>query len=136
MAIPARFLLQKNFNTHLPDLLPHPLDVAFKILSVEVLKTNEKATSKGIRIKENGKTIRVNMSVSLLKVEKGENNILMVTFKEDKRRNGAADEPVFDKKIYLDHYTLNLEDELKELKSKLHSTYEQLDAFQRKYAIF
>jgi two-component system, chemotaxis family, CheB/CheR fusion protein len=34
---------------------------------------------------------------------------------------------LFDEKIYLDEYTLNLEDELKELKSKLQFTYEQLD---------
>ena len=109
------------------DLLPHPLDVAFKILSSEVLKTNKKTTTKGIRIKENGKTISVNISVSLLTAKKGENKILMVTFKEDKRRTGMSQEVVFDKKIYLDLYTLNFEDELKELKSKLQSTYEQLD---------
>ncbi len=107
--------------------MPHPLDVAFKILSSEVLKTNKKATTKGIRIKENGKTISVNISVSLLPAKKGENKILMVTFKEDKGRTGVSQEVVFDKKIYLDLYTLNLEDELKELKSKLQSTYEQLD---------
>jgi len=124
----TKYLLQKNFNSNLPELLPRPLDVAFKILSSEALKTNQKATNKGIRIKENGETIKVSISVSLLPVRKGEQKLLMVTFSEDKPETAThQQETVFDEKIYLDQYTLNLEGELKELKSKLQSTYEQLD---------
>ena len=124
----SKYLLQKNFNSNLPELLPRPLDVAFKILSSEALKTNQKATNKGVRIKEHEKTLKVSISVSPLPVKKGEQRLLMVTFSEDKPEIAVHhQETMFDEKIYLDQYTLNLEDEIKELKSKLQSTYEQLD---------
>jgi len=123
----SRILLQKNFNSNLPDLLLYPLDVAYRILCKKVLKTNQKATNKGIKIEQRGKVIRVNISISPLPINKGEQKLLMVTFGEDKTEEADLQETLFDEKIYLDEYTLNLEDELKELKSKLHSTYEQLD---------
>ena len=47
----TKFLLQKNFNTNLSELLPQTLEVAFKILSSEALKTKEQAVRKGISIK-------------------------------------------------------------------------------------
>jgi two-component system CheB/CheR fusion protein len=123
----SKYLLQKNFNSNLPELLPRPLDVAFKILSSEVLRTKQKAINKGIKINQDGKDIKVNISVSPLSVNKGEQKLLMVTFSEDKPGNTANQQTVFDEKIYLDQYTLNLEDELKEIKNKLQATYEQLD---------
>ncbi len=122
-----KFLLQKNFNSNLQELLPHPLDVAFKILRSEALKSNEKATKKGLRIKTHENVINVSISVSPLPVKKEAPKLLMVTFSEDKPENAGQQERMFDEKIYIDQYTLNLEDELKELKSKLQSTYEQLD---------
>jgi len=124
----TKYLLQKNFNSNLPELLPRPLDVAFRILSSEALKTKQKATNKGIKIKQDAKDIKVSISVTPLPVNKGGQKLLMVTFSEDKAETGASQQKtLFDEKIYLDQYTLNLEDELKELKSKLQSTYEQLD---------
>jgi two-component system CheB/CheR fusion protein len=54
---------------------------------------------------------------------------LMVTFSEDKPTvKGQPDTAVFDEKTNLDQYTLNLEDEVRELKIKLQSSQEQLDA--------
>jgi two-component system CheB/CheR fusion protein len=124
----TKYLLQKNFNSNLPELLPRPLDVAFRILSSEALKTKQKATNTGIKIKQDAKDIKVSISVTPLPVNKGGQKLLMVTFSEDKAETGASQQKtLFDEKIYLDQYTLNLEDELKELKSKLQSTYEQLD---------
>ena len=123
----AKILLQKNFNSNLPELLPRPLDIAFRVLSSEALKTNETATNKNIQIKQDGKAIRVSISVSPLPVKKGEQKLLMVVFSEDKAENDGKQQPAFDEKIYLDQYTLNLEDQVKKLKSKLHVTYEQLD---------
>lgn len=121
----SKYLLQKNFNSNLPELLPSPLDVAFKILSSLALKNNEKTTNKGLPIIQDGKTIHVNISVSPLLV--GEQKLLMVIISGNKEENDAKQQTMFDEKIYLDQYTLNLEEELKEVKSKLQSTYEQLD---------
>lgn len=121
----SKYLLQKNFNSNLPELLPSPLDVAFKILSSLALKNNEKTTNKGLPIIQDGKTIHVNISVSPLLV--GEQKLLMVIISGNKEENDSKQQTMFDEKIYLDQYTLNLEEELKEVKSKLQSTYEQLD---------
>ncbi|HXS54603.1 MAG TPA: chemotaxis protein CheB [Hanamia sp.] len=123
----SKYLLQKNFNSHLPDLLPGPLNVAFKILSSEVSKTNQKATKNGIKIEQNGQPVQVVISVTPLNVNKRQRKLLMVIFSEDKTENFPSQQVVFDEPIHLDQYTLNLEDELKELKNKLQSTYDQLD---------
>lgn len=124
----SKILLQRNFNLNLPELLPRPLDLAFKILSSETLKTSQKATKRGIKIEQNGKAVKVSISVRQLSLNKDGQNLLMVTFSEDQAGEEVDKyESVFDEKIYLDQYTLNLEDELKKLKSKLQSTYDQLD---------
>jgi two-component system, chemotaxis family, CheB/CheR fusion protein len=124
----SRILLQKNFNSNLPELLPRPLDMAYRLLSRKALKTNQKATNKGIKIKKDGKVIKVTISIGPLSVNKGEQKLLMVTFVQDQTGSEAdLQQTVFDEKIYFDEYTLNLEEELKELKSKLQYTYEQLD---------
>ncbi len=125
----SKFLLQKNFNLNLAELLPRPLAVAFNTLSSNAIKVNKKVTVNGIKIKNNNAIINVSLSVRPLPVKKGEQKLLLVTFNEDKPVAGVQQENiVFDEKIYLDKYTMNLEEELKELKDKLHSTYLQLDA--------
>jgi len=124
----SRILLQKNFNSNLPELLPQPLSMAFKIMRNKVLKTDEKVTYNDIKIKQDGKVIKVTISVTPLAVNKDRGKLLMVTFRRDQQRiDTLLQENVLDEKFYLDEYTLNLEDEIKELKSKLQSTYEQLD---------
>ncbi len=124
----TRFLLQKNFTSNLEDLLPNQLAVAFSGLPKKVLKTNKKAIVNGIKIKYDGSTIKVNLLVSPLEIKKGEQKLLLVTITEDQSGTSAIEENiVFDEKTYRDQYTLNLEDELKELKETLNSVYEKLD---------
>jgi len=125
----SKYLLQKNFNSNLIDLLPKPLAIAFNTLSVSALKTNKKATVRGVKVKQGKSVINVNLSVNPLPTRKDKQRLLMVTFSTDNSVDAEKREHVlFDEKIYLDQYTLNLEEEIKELKDKLHSTYEQLDA--------
>jgi len=123
----SKYLLQKNFNSNLPDLLLKPLAIALNTLSAVALKTNKKATTNGIVVKTSKLLSKINMSVSPLVIKKGGQKLLMVTFTED--ASGVPTEAVdFDETVFLDNYTLNLEEELKELREKLNSAHEQLDA--------
>lgn len=125
----TKYLLQKNFNLNLIELLPRPLVVAFNTLSLTALKANKKVTVNGIKIKHGEVTMSVSLSISPLIIKKGGKRLLMVTFSEGNLVTPAQHEDiVFDEKIYLDQYTTNIEEELKELKDKLHLSYVQLDA--------
>ena len=123
-----KYLLQKHFTTNLIELLPKPLAVAFSNLSKAALKTNENAARNGIKIKQGQQIISVNLSVSPLMV-KGEGDLLLVTFSQDKSARALPKDTPFDEKLYLDQYVINLEEELKELKEKLNSSNEKLDAY-------
>jgi two-component system, chemotaxis family, CheB/CheR fusion protein len=125
----TKYLLQKNFNSNLSELLPKPLAVAFNTLSTSVLKTGKKANVNGIKIKHGRHIISISLSVAPLVLKKGEPQLLMVTFREDNAVTlQKAGDAVFDEKIYHDQYTINIEEELKEAKDKLRSVYEELDA--------
>ena len=125
----SKFLLQKNFNLNLAELSPRPLATAFNTLTSNAIKINKKVTVNGIKIKNNNAIIIVSLSITPLPVKKGEQKLLLIIFNEDKPVAGVQQENiVFDEKIYLDQYTMNLEEGMKELKDKLHSTYLQLDA--------
>ena len=125
----TKYLLQKNFNSNLTELLPKALAVAFNTLISKSLKNNKKATVHGIKIKHGRNVIAVNLSVSPLITKKGEQKLFMLTFSDDKLATPEKHEDtVFDEKIYVNQYTSNLEEEVKELKARLNSTYEQLDA--------
>jgi len=124
----TKYLLQKHFNSNLSELLPKALALAFNILSTSAVKTNQKATVNGIKIKHGGHNINVNLSVSPLMIKKGEQRLLMVTINEDKSAIAIPEDVVFDEKTYLDQYTINLEEELKDQKDKLNSAYEKLDS--------
>lgn len=123
----SKYLLQKNFNLNLVELLPRPLAIAFNTLSKSASKSNEKTTANGIKIKHNGLVIKVSLTVSPLKMAKGEPGLLLVTFFEDRSVTPGIEEVDFDEKDYHDQYTLNLEEELKELKEKLLLSNEKLD---------
>lgn len=123
----SKYLLHKHFSSNLPELLPKSLAVAFNTLSKNALNNNEKVTLNGIKIKQGLEVINVNLSVSPFRL-KGEENLLLVTFTEDKSDAPVRSDIVFDEKIYLDQYVVNLEEELKELKDKLHASNEKLDA--------
>jgi two-component system CheB/CheR fusion protein len=124
----TKFLLQKNFNSKLDELLPIPLAVAFNAARTAVLKSNKKVAISGIGVAQGASTISVSLSVSPLILKKGEPPLLMATLKEDTLALNGRESKVFDEKIYLNQYTLNIEEEVKELKDKLRATYEQLDA--------
>jgi len=125
----TKYLLQKNFNSNLIELLPKPLVIAFTNLKVSALKSNKKVSVKGVKIKHGKLMFNINLSVSPLTTLKNRQRLLMVTFSDGAPMvQENQDYNVFDEKLYLDQYALNLEEELKEVKDKLHSTYEQLDA--------
>lgn len=124
----TKYLLQKHFNSNLTELLPKPLALAFNIASTKTLKTNQKATVLGVKMKHDGHPMSVNLTVSPLLIKKGEPSFLMVTFSEDKSAVVDQKDSLFDEKTYLDQYTINLEEELKEVKDKLHAAYEKLDS--------
>lgn len=125
----TKFLLQKNFKSNLLDLLPRPLAIAFNTLSNKSLKTNKQYTAKGIVVNQKIKKIKINLSVSPLIVKNNNEKLLLVTLWEDGAIKQDITENInYDEKIYLDQYTLNLEEENKNLKEKLNFTYLQLDA--------
>ncbi|RWY54346.1 chemotaxis protein CheB [Mucilaginibacter gilvus] len=125
----TKFLIKQHFNLNLPEQLPKPLAVAFSTLKRKVDQTGEPATLSGIKIRHEGVVVKVTLAIDRLKVNKNEQKLLMVTLCSDAQQNSAiADDSIFDEKIYQDQYTLNLEEELKELQVKLHSAYERLDA--------
>ncbi len=125
----TKFLLQKNFNVNIKELLPGKLAIAFNTLKISALKNNQKASINGIKIKKDALIIDVNLSVTPLTVKKDHQKLWMIIFTENKNSTiDQAEALVFDENINHDEYTVNLEDELKELKDKLDNTYEQLDA--------
>jgi len=125
----TQFLLRQNFNLNLSEQLPKPLAVAFSSLKRKVDHDGQPATLSGIKIRHEGEVVKVTLVICALKVNKNEQKLILVTIRKDAQPGAAiADNSVFDEKVYHDQYTLNLEEELKELQVKLHSAYERLDA--------
>jgi two-component system CheB/CheR fusion protein len=125
----TKYLLQKNFNLNLADLLPKPLAIAFFTASRTASQSNEKVVVKGINIKHNETLLTVNLLVKPLAIKKGEQKLLLVLFSDDKLPNSPlSGAEVFDEKMYHDQYIISLEEELKEIKYELHDTFEKLDA--------
>lgn len=126
----TKYLVQKHFNTNLLELLPRTLGVAFSNLIKDTKKSNVESSASKIPLDRDGSLILVSLSVSSLFIRKGEEQTFMVIFTDDTM---SFDDPlkikaVYHEKNYFDQYTLNLEEELKDVKSTLQSTYEQLDA--------
>lgn len=125
----TKYLLQKNFNLNLAELLPEPLTVAFKKAKRQALQSNEKAVVKGIKIKNNESTHSVNLQIKPLPINKGEQKTFYVLFSDETLINPSPQEnEVFDEKIYINEYTISLEEELKEGKEQLQTANEKLDA--------
>jgi two-component system CheB/CheR fusion protein len=123
----SKYLIQQNFNTNLIELLPKSLAVAYNTLSKEVVKTNTTANVKGILVKHNEMVMDVNLSVSPIQLDGGHKGFIAV-FNDDSVRSAKEEYPVFDEKEYHSKYTEILEEELKEVKAELISTYDKLDA--------
>lgn len=123
----TKYLLHKHFSSNLPELLPKPLAVAFNTLSKNALKNNKSVSLNGVKIKQGQLMVNASLSVTPL-ILKGEEKLLLVTFSEDRSVASTPNDVVFDEKIYLDEYVVNLEEELKDLKEKLQFSNEKLDA--------
>lgn len=125
----TKYLLQKNFNPHLSELLPRPLEIAFNALRTTVLKTNQKVVVSGIKVSQGDSLSKISIAVSPVKADTAEQGMLMVTFFEEKQIPAdSLQENSFDEKLYLNQYTRNLEEQVGELKEKLHNAGEKLDA--------
>ncbi|WP_291088660.1 chemotaxis protein CheB [Flavobacterium sp. BFFFF1] len=124
----AKYLIQQNFNTNLLELLPKSLAVAYKALSKEVLRSNERANVKGILVQQNGIIIRVNLSVSPIVLEKDHRGLFAVFNDDHSEQNDVAGYPVFDETAYQSRYTDTIEQELKQVKLELTASYAKLDA--------
>jgi two-component system CheB/CheR fusion protein len=122
----SAYLLQKHFTSNLTELLPKPLAIAYKILFINALNENKKVNVRGIKFKKEKSIIKVNLSVSPI-IFNAKQKLLLVIFTKDSTVN-TEDDSIFDEKVYLDHYTKSLEDEVKELKEQLQASYERLDA--------
>lgn len=123
----TKYLLQKNFTLNLAELLPKPLALAFASASRKALQSKEKVLVKGISIENN--PLPVNLLVKTLAIKNPSHKLLLVVFSDDNTLN-TLQQPgeVFDKKIYLDEYVLNMEEELRELREELRVSYEKLEA--------
>ncbi|TJZ54748.1 PAS domain S-box protein [Sphingobacterium olei] len=125
----SKYLLPKHFTSNLEELLPRKLAIAFSTLSNTVLKTNEMAHLNGIKIHMAGSLVNVNLAISPLVPKTGQQKLLMVTFTAQDQVEASPEEIMaFDDIIFRDQYTVNLEQELRDIKEKLSSAYEQLDS--------
>ena len=124
----ARFLHQRNFTSDLTELLPGPLNIAFKTACNKVSETQQKAVVTGIFIQQGQETIKVNLSVSPMIYKGRPNGFLIVQFTEDDRSGQLKGAMEFDEKLYLDDYTRFLEQENKDQKEQLASASEKLFA--------
>ncbi|MEO5500735.1 MAG: ATP-binding protein, partial [Ginsengibacter sp.] len=124
----TKYLLQKNFNLNLTELLPENLALAFNAMKVEALKKNKKSTVSGIKLKRGKDVISISLSVYPLNITTVEQELLMVFFSEEKRVISEKDDTtVFNDKLFLDKYTQDIQNEVKEVKARLENAYEQLD---------
>ena len=67
----SKFLLQKNFNSKLEELLPLPLAVAFNTASMSALKTNKEIIISEISVPRGELMIFVTISVQPFAYKKG-----------------------------------------------------------------
>lgn len=123
----TKYFLPKHFTTRLEELLPRPLAIAFKTTYKQYKQTGKKIIVKGIKTKTQKDVRYINLTLSHLEVN--DSVLTLVTFSENDALEHATEEVViFDEAKYIDKYTVTIEEELKELKQKLQSSYEQIDA--------
>jgi len=124
----SRYMLPKMFNFDLGDILPKPLAIAFKNASQEALKINKKVAVNGIKIKHKNSHITTDLIVIPLNKKMTDQKMLLVLFNENTSQAGMdKDVTIFDEKIYVEQYIINLEEDLKHTKEKLQEVFEKLD---------
>ena len=125
----TKYLIQQNFNSDLLALLPKSLAVAFNTVSRQALVEGKKVGVKGIKVKQNGKIVSVNLSVTPVVFDNGQQRGLVALFNDSMTAQVVQENyPLFEESAYNDTYTNNLEKELRESKSNLMYAYEKLDA--------
>ena len=62
----TKYILQKNFNLNLADVLPGPLKVVFNTLSLRVRKDNKKDSLHNVKVKYNKTFINVSLAITPL----------------------------------------------------------------------
>lgn len=124
----SKYLLQQNFNSNLVELLPEQLALAFNSSISHAAKTRERVDVKGIPVNIGGSVTSVSLSIYPLELGRGAPELFLTIFREDRETSFQEEYPLFDKKTHYDRYVSNLEYELKELKGKLYTAYERIDA--------
>ncbi|SFD88639.1 two-component system, chemotaxis family, CheB/CheR fusion protein [Chitinophaga sp. CF118] len=122
----TRFLSQKMFVHHLPDLLSKSLQIAFITAGIEADKTNKLVAIKGIKV--TGIDSPVTLSVKPLAANEKGIKTRLVLFFEDGVESNTQNTFTFDESFFRDKYTVNVEQELALTKEKLASTHELLNA--------
>jgi len=120
----TRFLSQKMFVHHLPDLLSKQLQIAFVTASIEADKVNKLIVIKAIKVPGIESPVTMSVRPLSMKNDKGQKTRL-VLFSEDIMDSRTL---IFDEKFVSDKYTVNIEEELATTKEKLASTHELLNA--------
>ncbi|MDB5246680.1 MAG: chemotaxis protein CheR [Segetibacter sp.] len=118
-----KFLLQKMFVHHLPDLLSKPLQIAYRVGTIEADKTNKLIVVKGISVESIDSPVSLYIK-PLTTNEQGEAKRLVLFSAEDdiKKKQAIA----FDDTFYTNKYTVNIEEELRVTKEKLKYTEDLL----------
>ncbi|MEO6282378.1 MAG: chemotaxis protein CheB [Dyadobacter sp.] len=123
----TKFLLQKIMTSDLTELLPGPLSIAYKTMINQVIKTGESSCVNGIKIKQDQDIVEVTLSIIPMIFKGRPNGFLVVCIHQDKLHQLTADSDLaFDEEVYLNKYTLSLEQENKEQKEKLAVSSEKL----------
>ncbi|MCF0055012.1 chemotaxis protein CheB [Dyadobacter sp. CY356] len=123
----TKFLLQKIMTTEFTELLPGPLLVAYNAIIGNVVQNGEASSVTGIKIKQGDQIVDVTLSVTPM-IYKGRTNGFLVVriYEEGLTEISSNSELIFDEGVYLNQYTQNLEQEVKDLKEKLMASNEKL----------
>ncbi|HMK06422.1 MAG TPA: PAS domain-containing protein, partial [Flavobacterium sp.] len=115
--------------SNLVTLLPKSLAIAYNTVSRQALTEGKKVGVKGVLVKQGGKTLAVNLSVTPVSYDNDKKKGLVVIFNETGTAHALQEDyPLFEESTYNDSYTKNLEKELSQSKSNLIAAYEKLDA--------
>ncbi len=99
----SRFLLQKNFNLNLVELLPRSLGIAFNGVKNSSIKSGHREMVRGIAIESGPEIKLVCVAVERMDTSRSEADLWIVTFTEDKSPiDPAINAKAFDERVFLD----------------------------------
>jgi len=119
---------ERQLRSNLLKLVPKEISVPLTLALRKAINTNEKTTSKRIRLGEADKRRIINFVVKpYLSTHQYEQKFLLVIFREEKVENISTEEvSQSDSQVDLDRL-IELEEELKETKEDLQTTVEELE---------